>query len=88
MRQHLNIRFFGDVQGVFFRQFISDKAAELGIVGFVRNEADGTVYTEAEGEEAILNKLISLAKKGPGKVTDVTTTTGNIKNFSDFKIEY
>ena len=39
----------GKVQGVFFRQFTQGIAEELGITGFARNQADGSVYIVADG---------------------------------------
>ena len=37
----------GQVQGVGFRWGTLQLAKQLGITGFVRNQADGTVYVEA-----------------------------------------
>ena len=47
---HINIHITGRVQGVNFRTYTKEKAEELGILGFVRNETDGSVYLEAEGD--------------------------------------
>ncbi|MEM3396941.1 MAG: acylphosphatase [Thermoplasmata archaeon] len=44
------VRFFGLVQGVNFRYYTRMKARELGLTGIVRNEPDGSVYAEFEGE--------------------------------------
>ncbi|CDR94688.1 acylphosphatase, putative [Babesia bigemina] len=41
-------RVSGRVQGVFFRKFTKEAADRLGIKGFVRNEADGTVSGEGQ----------------------------------------
>jgi len=40
----------GRVQGVGFRWFVSQEAQALGLAGWVRNEADGTVSGEAGGD--------------------------------------
>jgi acylphosphatase len=90
MRKHFSARVRGDVQGIFFRQFVLDQANTLGISGFVRNEPDGSVYLEAEGEEKDLEKLLSLCQEGPrGAIVEgVERTPGQIKNFTGFKIEY
>jgi len=44
-----SITITGKVQGVWFRNYTKEKADELGICGFVKNLADGSVYCEAEG---------------------------------------
>lgn len=41
--------FHGRVQGVGFRAVAKELAREHGIMGWVRNEADGTVSLVAEG---------------------------------------
>jgi len=43
-------RFFGLVQGVGFRYEAMMLASRLGLTGWVRNESDGTVTVEIEGE--------------------------------------
>lgn len=65
MKKHINIKIYGRVQGVFFRKYTVKKALELSITGFVRNEPDGTVYIEAEGEEENLYKLVEWCHRGP-----------------------
>ncbi|HNU41845.1 MAG TPA: acylphosphatase, partial [Cyclobacteriaceae bacterium] len=45
---HINILVTGTVQGVYYRASTKQKADELGIKGFVRNQPDGSVYIEAE----------------------------------------
>ena len=53
------------VQGVFFRHSAKLKAQELGINGFIRNEGDGSVYSEAEGTKEKLDKFLEWCRKGP-----------------------
>ncbi len=63
----------GDVMGVGFRDAAYWTARKLHIGGFVMNEPDGTVYIEAEGEEAALKEFLAWCRKGPitAKVTKV-----------------
>lgn len=65
MKKRIIVKVFGEVQGVFFRVGVREKAEELRLVGWVRNVADGTVEILAEGEEGNLKKLISYCKEGP-----------------------
>lgn len=85
-REHLNIRVYGQVQGVFFRQSSIDKAKQLGITGFARNEPDGTVYIEAEGSEEALEQFQNWCREGSSsaRVDDVSVWGGEVKDYEDF----
>ena len=89
MVKHLNIKIFGLVQMVLFRYSAQEKAKELGVKGFIKNEDEGKVYIEVEGEEDALDKFVEWCNKGPrlAKVEKVEKTKGEMKNFSEFKIE-
>ena len=65
----------GDVQGVFYRSEAQTKAVALGIVGYARNNADGTVTICAQGQSEKVEEFIEWCRKGPSfaKVQDVTT---------------
>jgi len=54
----------GKVQGVWFRRYTQEKARELGVNGWVRNESDGTVTIVAEGNDKLLIKLIKWLEIG------------------------
>jgi acylphosphatase len=56
----------GDVQGVGFRYFVQRRAQEAGLVGWVRNRADGTVECLAEGARPALERLLADLERGPG----------------------
>ena len=88
--KHFNIKLYGQVQMVLFRHSAKEKAKELEVFGFVRNESDGTVYIEVEGEEYVLNKFLEWCKKGPvsARVQRVDLEEGMLQNFKEFKIEY
>lgn len=55
----------GRVQGVFYRQSTKQVASSLGLVGFVRNQRDGTVFAEVVGPRAQVDRLIAWCQKGP-----------------------
>lgn len=58
------IKVYGQVQGVFFRQGVKEMAEELDLTGWASNEVDGSVKIVAEGSEENLQKLIEWCKKG------------------------
>ncbi len=71
--KRLKINVYGRVQGVYYRASTQRYCQEHSISGFVRNESDGSVYLEAESDEARLGQLLTWLKKGPpmAKVTEV-----------------
>ena len=75
------------MQGVFFRASTQEKALELGLVGFVRNEPNGNVYLEVEGER--VDELVAWIKAGGPKMARVDgtrITKGEKKAFCGFDI--
>lgn len=61
------VRFFvtGRVQGVGFRAFLIREANALGLDGWARNRADGSVEALASGPEAAVAAFIEAARRGP-----------------------
>ena len=82
------IQITGKVQGVFFRQSTKQKAEELGIKGWVRNQADGSVLTEIEGSQQALIVMEAWLKVGPenAKVEKLVVQQGVEKGYTRFEI--
>ena len=66
------IRWTGRVQGVGFRQTVADLAARLPVVGWVRNEPDGSVQCVAEGLEADLDRFMLAIDQHMGQGIETT----------------
>jgi acylphosphatase len=66
----------GRVQGVGFRMFVLETALDLGLVGWVANEPDGSVRAVAEGSELQLLRLLAALRDGPpaARVEEVRET--------------
>ncbi len=88
--KHINLKIKGKVQGVWYRKSTFDEAKRLGLKGFVRNESDGSVYAEAEGEEEVLDALIAWCKVGPrlARVSEVEVEEGPMEDFTAFEVRY
>ena len=82
------IRVRGKVQGVWFRKFTSDKARELGLSGFVKNLADGSVFVLVTGPPEELKKMEDWCWTGSpaSEVTDVTVKPSEAVDFLEFQI--
>lgn len=59
------IKVTGRVQGVGFRYSTLRVAKSLNLTGFVQNEADDTLYIQAQGSRDSLMDLIEWCKTGP-----------------------
>jgi acylphosphatase len=59
------VRIEGLVQGVNYRYSTRQKAQELGVNGWVRNLADGSVECLMEGERDKVEALIRWCHQGP-----------------------
>lgn len=61
----VSVRVTGRVQGVAFRWHTEERARELGVTGWVRNEVDGSVLLHAEGDDDAVAALVAWCHHGP-----------------------
>ena len=82
------IRVTGHVQGVSYRQGTRRQAHRLDLHGFVRNEPDGSVTVDVEGEPDALDQLIGWCRIGPANATvdDVVVETADPVGHDGFRI--
>lgn len=65
MRRAESFRIEGRVQGVGYRWWAVTAAREIGLAGWVRNRADGSVEVLAIGDPDALDELAAACAKGP-----------------------
>ena len=54
----------GRVQNVFYRAWFADRAQALGLDGWVRNRADGSVEAVVQGPGEAVQEIVMLAHEG------------------------
>lgn len=84
----IQIKVTGKVQNVGFRYYTKKAASEMGLNGFVKNQSDGSVYIEAEGDEHSINRFIVWCHQGPtwARVDHVEVTGQPFQDFKDFTV--
>ena len=79
----------GRVQNVGFRYFTFQTARMLNLHGYVKNELDGSVSIEVEGDQADIQTFIREIKKGPSwaRIDQVDISTLPHQDFNDFLVK-
>lgn len=80
----------GRVQGVSFRYYTQQRARELGVTGWVRNEPDGSVALHAEGDQEAVDALVEWCRTGPAlaRVRDVAVREATATGAATFDVAY
>jgi acylphosphatase len=61
---HRRLVITGKVQNVFYRDWFTEQAQALGIDGWVRNRADGSVEALVQGPSEMVETIIARAHQG------------------------
>lgn len=87
-KKRYRITVSGKVQGVYFRASTKEVADHMELTGFCRNEPNGDVYIEAEGEEHELKELVAWCHDGPraAQVEAVKTEEVAPEGYANFSI--
>ena len=87
--KNVHVKISGRVQGVWYRASTKQKAESLGIKGWVRNTDEGCVEAVFEGEDEIVDEMISWCRRGPpmSHVKNVDIKTQNLSNLEGFEIK-
>ena len=61
---HRRLSITGKVQNVFYRDWFTEQAQSLGLDGWVRNRADGSVEALVQGPGEMVATIIARAHQG------------------------
>jgi DNA ligase D-like protein (predicted 3'-phosphoesterase) len=78
----------GHVQGVGFRCLTVERARELGVTGWVRNDEDGSVLVHAEGPDEAVDALVEWLGEGPrgAEIDELDVEPGKVEGHEQFAI--
>jgi len=82
-------RVTGVVQGVNYRATAAREARRRGLTGWVRNDPDGSVLLDVEGEAAAVDAFLAWCAVGPpdARVAAVETTYVDPAGYEEFTIQ-
>lgn len=89
--QELHAILRGKVQGVWFRAWTKDIASSIGVKGWVRNSADGSVEVIAQGDDAQVTRFREMLEQGPplSRVTEFDTNLRPAEEiYTNFSVKY
>jgi acylphosphatase len=87
-RRAVQVRITGQVQGVGYRVWALGAARDLGLAGWVRNRADGSVEARVEGAAEDVAAFIERARRGPraARVSDIALSEEPLTGDTGFGI--
>jgi acylphosphatase len=65
MKVTKQLKIFGKVQGVSYRESMRQEAQRCGVSGWVRNRKDGSVEALVQGEQSLVGSLLEWCRRGP-----------------------
>ncbi len=89
--ERVHVTVYGRVQGIGYRYFAVQSAKNRNLVGFVRNEPEGTVVVEVEGPMPAIYSFLHDLGKGPRMASVTSVDVKKIDSLGqekDFRIRY
>jgi acylphosphatase len=90
MPRAIEVRVSGEVQGVSFRGYAAQVAVRLELVGWIRNEPDGSVLGHFEGPRDAVEEMLTWCRDGSpsAEVRKLAVRDVPLTNASDFRVDY
>ena len=84
------VRIYGRVQGVFYRQWTVNLARALGVSGWVRNASDGSVEAHLVGDDIAVAQMIEEMRRGPtqARVEDLKVEDVEPEDLAGFQVRH
>jgi len=88
MKKALRLHLTGNMQSLFYKQFIKDAATSLNVKGFLRVLHDARVEIFLEGDAGNVDTVADICKKGPkyASVRSFEQREEKLQDFKEFKI--
>jgi acylphosphatase len=90
MARAIEVKVSGEVQGVSFRAYAAHEAVRLELVGWIRNEPDGSVLGHFEGSPDAVEQMLTWCRGGSpsAKVRGLDVRDVPLTDASEFRVDY
>lgn len=88
MKKSKRLYITGNVQGIFFENFIKGNAKKWQIRGYMRKHEDGRIEVFLEGDGENVEEMTQICKRGDRhtQIRHVEEKEERFQDFKDFKI--
>ena len=88
MKKAVRLYITGNLQSLFFKQFIKENADAFGVKGFLRIREDSRVEIFIEGDSPSVNSMMTVCKTSPkySTIRNIEEKEEKIQGFKEFKI--
>ena len=90
MTRAVEVTVSGEVQGVSFRGYAAQEAVRLELVGWVRNQEDGSVLGHFEGPDEDVQRMLDWCRRGSPSADVDHLEVRDVEPASpaEFRVEY
>lgn len=88
MKKSRRLFLTGNLQSMFFENFIAEQARKIGINGYFRKLEDGRIEIFIEGDNIKVDEMSEVAKRGAqhSSIRNVEEKPSTFQGFKEFKI--
>ncbi len=88
MKKAIRLYITGNMQSLFFKQFIKEAADAHTVRGFLRVRSDGRAEVFLEGDKESVDAVAAIAKRGPKytQIRNIEEKEERLQDFKEFKI--
>lgn len=88
MKKAMRLHLTGNMQSMFYKQFIKDAADGYNVKGFLRIKDNGIVEIFLEGESGNVDTVADICKAGPkfATVRSFEQKEERLQDFRDFRV--
>lgn len=88
MKKSIRLTLMGNLQSMYFKQYIKDNAEANNVKGFLRNLEGPKVEIFLEGNSEDVDNMIKICSESPkfATIRDVQKKEERLQDFKDFRI--